>query len=370
MYLPLCTIPYIYPHQTLLLLYFEFATEKNWIWVFQWIGEAFLAHNILTAQDVVIKLESLEASQPYLEHEYWVYQKLSRGIGIPCVHWFGTEGGFNVMVLNCLSESLEALFTCCNFKFMVQTVVLLTDQLLSHLKHIHSHNFIHHDLKPSNIMMGNGTQSNVVHLIDFGLLKEYRDPNTYEHIPCKTNLGLTGTATFASINGHLGLELGHHSLGFKDILDYGYISNLFKGLLSWEGFENVVTFDWDHANEEQPWDLVSNCQDIRSIDQHKCKQLPKQHEGKFDLGDQLVGLVVEDVMLISKLLAQSSWCLQLGLGTIGVTGTVDIEAFEVKVETSEVMVTMAVVAVVPHRVVVIFKLVLLPWSCRLGRVLE
>jgi hypothetical protein len=56
--------------------------------------------------------------------------------------------------------------------------------------------------------MGPGMQSNMVYLIDFGLSKEYRDPNTYKHIPCKTNLGLTGMLPFASINSHLGLELG------------------------------------------------------------------------------------------------------------------------------------------------------------------
>ncbi|KAF8273937.1 hypothetical protein EI94DRAFT_1696523 [Lactarius quietus] len=71
--------------------------------------EAFLARNILTAQDVMIKLESLEASQHYLEHEYWVYQKLSRGIGIPRACWFGTEGGFNAMVLNCLGHYDSAM---------------------------------------------------------------------------------------------------------------------------------------------------------------------------------------------------------------------------------------------------------------------
>jgi hypothetical protein len=38
--------------------------------------------------------------------------------------------------------------------------------------------------------MGTGMQSNVVYLINFGLSKEYRDPNTYKHIPCKTDLVL------------------------------------------------------------------------------------------------------------------------------------------------------------------------------------
>jgi hypothetical protein len=97
---------------------------------YKWIGEVFLACDILTVQDVVIKLEPLKASQHLLEHKYQVYKKLSRGIGILCVHWFGTEGGFNAMVLNCLGQSLEDLFACCHFKFTVQTVLVLGEQLV------------------------------------------------------------------------------------------------------------------------------------------------------------------------------------------------------------------------------------------------
>ena len=90
----------------------------------------FLARDILTVQDVVIKLEPLNTSQRLLEHEHQVYKKLSGGIGIPRVRWFGTEGGFNAMVLDCLGQSLEDLFTRCHFKFTVQTVLVLAKQLV------------------------------------------------------------------------------------------------------------------------------------------------------------------------------------------------------------------------------------------------
>jgi serine/threonine protein kinase len=79
--------------------------------------------------------------------------------------------------------------------------------------------------------MGTGMQSKVVYLINFGLSKEYRNPSTYGHIPCKTNLGLTGTATFASINGHLGLELGQQD----DLESLTYILIYFLcGCLPWQ----------------------------------------------------------------------------------------------------------------------------------------
>jgi serine/threonine protein kinase len=55
--------------------------------------------------------------------------------------------------------------------------------------------------------MGIGNQTNLVYLIDFGLSKEFRDPNTRAHIPYNEGLGFTGTTTFASINSHMGLEL-------------------------------------------------------------------------------------------------------------------------------------------------------------------
>jgi hypothetical protein len=109
--------------QLLVLLYLAYECVE-------WIGEVFLARDILLVQDVVIKLEPLKARQHFLEHEYRVYEKLSGGIGIPRVRWFGTEGGFDVMALDLLGQSLEDLFVHCHFKFTVQTVLRLAGQLV------------------------------------------------------------------------------------------------------------------------------------------------------------------------------------------------------------------------------------------------
>jgi hypothetical protein len=66
-----------------------------------------------------------------LEHEFFVYKKLKKGTDIPCVHWFGTESGFDVMALDCLGPSLEDLFVCSGFQFTSKTVSLLARQLVS-----------------------------------------------------------------------------------------------------------------------------------------------------------------------------------------------------------------------------------------------
>ena len=93
-------------------------------------GEIYLAHDILSGQDVAVKLEPVEGKHRTLEHEFNVYLKLGRGTGIPRVHWFGIETGFNVMVISRLGRLLDELFVRCKFRFSVNTVLQLASQLV------------------------------------------------------------------------------------------------------------------------------------------------------------------------------------------------------------------------------------------------
>lgn len=47
--------------------------------------------------------------------------------------------------------------------------------------------------------MGRGKNSSIVHVIDFGLARRYRDATTHKHIPFGQGKGLTGTPRYASI---------------------------------------------------------------------------------------------------------------------------------------------------------------------------
>ena len=96
---------------------------------------------------------------------------------------------------------------------------------------------------------GLGKKGNLVYIIDFGLAKKYRDARTHTHIPYRENKNLTGTARYASINTHLGIEQSRRD----DMESLGYILMYFvTGTLPWQGLR-AATKQQKYERKLDPW---------------------------------------------------------------------------------------------------------------------
>ncbi|GAA0180170.1 non-receptor serine/threonine protein kinase [Lithospermum erythrorhizon] len=232
-------------------------------------GELYLGVNIQTGEEVAAKLESIKTKHPQLHYESKLYMLLQGGTGIPHLKWFGVEGEHNCMVIDLLGPSLEDLFNYCNRKLTLKTVLMLADQLINRVEYMHSRGFLHRDIKPDNFLMGLGRKANQVYIIDYGLAKKYRDLQTHKHIPYRENKNLTGTARYASVNTHLGVEQSRRD----DLESLGYVLMYFlRGSLPWQGLRA--------GTKKQKYDKISEKKMLTPLEV-LCKSYPSEFLSYF-----------------------------------------------------------------------------------------
>ncbi|CCC66669.1 hypothetical protein NCAS_0A01090 [Naumovozyma castellii] len=196
-------------------------------------GEIYHGIDLISGEEIAIKLESSETRHPQLEYESRVYNFVSDGsMGIPNIRMFERGFGYSALVMDLLGPSLEDLFNYCHRSFSYKTIFMLAWQMIARVAYVHGKSFLHRDIKPENFLLGTGRRANIVNLIDFGLSKKYRDFNSHRHNPRKTHKSLVGTARYASVNTHFGIEQSRRD----DLESLGYVLVYFaKGHLPWQG---------------------------------------------------------------------------------------------------------------------------------------
>jgi len=197
-------------------------------------GEVWLGYDSTTKDKVAVKFEDLRARSPQLEHEVSVLDLLSqptRPQGVVQCFYSGQEGRYQCMVMELLGKSLEDRMKDCNQQYNQQTAALVAEQLLNRIEYLHAKGIVHRDIKPENFMFGVKTKIHHLYVIDFGLSKRYW---TSEHSRPRTKLSLTGTARYASINAHRGLEQSRRD----DLEAIGHMLFYFiRGALPWSGLD-------------------------------------------------------------------------------------------------------------------------------------
>lgn len=214
-------------------------------------GEIYVAHDLTRQVDVAVKVEPRTSKHPQIHYEAKIYKVLNGGKGIPQMHWFGSEGTYNVLVMDLLGPSLEDIFSHYRRRLSLKCVLMIADQMLDRIEFMHKRNYIHRDIKPDNFVYHN----DIIYMIDYGLAKKYRDPKTHEHIPMRTGKNLTGTARYVSINTHLGVEPSRRD----DLESLCYVWLYFlRGSLPWQGqkgskrekYQKIMTLKMDTSIDD------------------------------------------------------------------------------------------------------------------------
>ncbi|KAI7740346.1 hypothetical protein M8C21_009419 [Ambrosia artemisiifolia] len=207
-------------------------------------GEIYLGTNVQTNEEVAIKLENVKTKHPQLLYESKLYRILQGGTGVPNVRWFGVEGDYNVLVMDLLGPSLEDLFNFCSRKLSLKTVLMLADQMINRIEFVHCKSFLHRDIKPDNFLMGLGRRAN-------------------------QNKNLTGTARYASMNTHLGIEQSRRD----DLESLGFVLMYFlRGSLPWQGLKA--------GNKKQKYEKISEKKVSTSIEA-LCRGYPTEFASYF-----------------------------------------------------------------------------------------
>jgi len=187
----------------------------------------------------------------------------------------GKKERYSYMVMTLFGASLSRLFKQCKREFSVSTQVRLGMQILYGLKQLHEVGYIHRDIKPANLAVGRkGPEARMVHLLDFGLAREYvlRNEGKVEIRRPRENTLFRGTTKYCSANTHSRSEQGRPD----DLWSMMYVLAEMRGALPWDHLREkkeigkIKNLTSDEALlARSPPEMLLIAEHLRSLDYYK-----------------------------------------------------------------------------------------------------
>jgi len=196
-------------------------------------GEIYEAQHLETMEVCAVKIEPKNTKHPQLIYEAKIVKYISGAEGVCPLLFAFSDTNYNYMGIERLGPSLETVFNKNGRRFSTKTICMIAIQMLTRAEMLHNKNFIHRDIKPDNFLIGLDDSAEIIYMIDFGLAKRYKHPKTLQHIPYREDKSLTGTARYASLRAHKGIEQSRRD----DLEAIGLVLMYFvrKGSLPWQG---------------------------------------------------------------------------------------------------------------------------------------
>ncbi|XP_060117402.1 tau-tubulin kinase 2 isoform X2 [Heteronotia binoei] len=174
-------------------------------------GEIYDALDLLTRENVALKVESAQQPKQVLKMEVAVLKKLQGKDHVCKFVGCGRNDRFNYVVMQLQGRNLADLRRSqSRGTFTIGTTLRLGKQILESIESIHSVGFLHRDIKPSNFAMGRFPSTwRKCYMLDFGLARQFTN-SCGDVRPPRAVAGFRGTVRYASINAHRNREMGRH----------------------------------------------------------------------------------------------------------------------------------------------------------------
>uniref|UniRef100_A0A8I3WNB0 Tau tubulin kinase 2 n=1 Tax=Callithrix jacchus TaxID=9483 RepID=A0A8I3WNB0_CALJA len=138
-------------------------------------GEIYDALDMLTRENVALKVESAQQPKQVLKMEVAVLKKLQGKDHVCRFIGCGRNDRFNYVVMQLQGRNLADLRRSqSRGTFTISTTLRLGRQILESIESIHSVGFLHRDIKPSNFAMGRFPSTcRKCYMLDFGLARQF-----------------------------------------------------------------------------------------------------------------------------------------------------------------------------------------------------
>ncbi|XP_032143358.1 serine/threonine-protein kinase VRK1 isoform X2 [Sapajus apella] len=164
----------------------------------------------------------------------WIRTHKLKYLGVPKYWGSGLHDkngkSYRFMIMDRFGSDLQKIYEANAKKFSRKTVLQLSLRILDILEYIHEHEYVHGDIKASNLLLSYKNPDQV-YLVDYGLAYRYCPEGVHKEYKEDPKRCHDGTIEFTSIDAHNGVAPSRR--GDLEILGYCMIQWL-TGHLPWE----------------------------------------------------------------------------------------------------------------------------------------